>query len=89
MKKLIENLVLIFGQYTRKSEEDEGKQVNSIKDQERDLDLIASKETLNVAIRFPGESQSAFTIGRSIFADLIKNIMGGKINAILVWHPLC
>lgn len=75
-----------YGRYCRKSEEDAGKQVNSIKDQERDLDILAEKEKLNVVIKFEGESQSAFTLGRPIFADVIKCIEMGKINSLLVWH---
>jgi site-specific DNA recombinase len=77
---------IIYGRYARKSEEDEGKQVNSIEDQERDLIDIESKEKLTVAIKFPGESQSAFSPGRPIFANVIKNIEAGKINGLLVWH---
>lgn len=75
-----------YGRYCRKSEEDNGKQVNSIPDQERDLDIIEDKEKLNVVIKFEGESQSAFTLGRPIFADVIKQLEMGKINGLLVWH---
>lgn len=84
MKKQDEKI--IYGTYYRKSEEDAGKQVNSIRDQERDLDEIELKEKLNVAIKFPGESQSAFSPGRPIFANLIKHIETGKINGLFVWH---
>lgn len=77
---------IIYGTYYRKSEEDEGKQVNSIKDQKRDLDEIEAREKINIAIKFPGESQSAFTPGRPIFAEVIKSIEIGKINSLFVWH---
>jgi len=60
---------IIYGAYYRKSEEDEGKQINSIKDQKRELDEIEEREKLHVAIKFPGESQSAHHPGRPIFAD--------------------
>ncbi|MFH1365913.1 MAG: recombinase family protein [Patescibacteria group bacterium] len=84
MKK--ENVKIRYGRYPRKSEEDKGKQVNSIKDQERDLEEIELKEKLNVTIKFPGESQSAHSPGRPIFAEVIKSIEAGKIDGLLVWH---
>lgn len=84
MKK--EDIKIKYGRYCRKSEEDEGKQVNSIKDQERELEEIEKKEKLNVAIKFPGESQSAHHPGRPIFADVAKNIEAGKINGLFVWN---
>ena len=84
MKK--ENEKIKYGRYCRKSEEDKNKQVNSIEDQERDLNATESKESLDVVIKFPGESQSAFSPGRPIFAEVVRNIEAGKINALLVWH---
>jgi site-specific DNA recombinase len=47
---------------------------------------MEDKEKLNVVIKFEGESQSAFTLGRPIFADVIKQLEMGKINGLLVWH---
>jgi len=84
MKK--EEKKIEYGAYYRKSSEDSAKQVNSNEDQKRDLDEIELREKLNVKIKFAGESQSAFIPGRPIFAELVKSIMSGKINAILVWH---
>ena len=84
MKNLSEKIV--YGVYYRKSSEAEDRQAQSIPDQIKETDAIAQKEGLQISKRFPGESQSAFTIGRPIFADLVKNIMAKKINAILVWH---
>jgi len=81
-----ENIKIKYGRYPRKSEEDKGKQVNSIEDQERDLEEIELREKLNVVIKFPGESQSAHSPGRPIFAEVIKSIEAGKINGLLVWH---
>lgn len=84
MKK--EDIKIKYGEYLRKSSEDEDRQVNSIEDQQRDLDAIASKEKLNIVIKYPGESQSAHHPGRTIFADVIKDIETGKINALFTWH---
>ena len=80
-----ENIKNKYGRYSRKSSEDD-RQVNSIADQQRELDEIESKEKLNVLIKFSGESQSAFSPGRPIFAEVIKAIESGKINSLLVWH---
>lgn len=84
MKK--KNEKLVYGIYYRKSSEAEDRQAQSIPDQIRDTDAIIKRENLVASMKFAGESQSAFTIGRPIFADLVKAIMDGKINAILVWH---
>jgi site-specific DNA recombinase len=84
MKK--ENGKIIYGVYYRKSSEDQDKQINSIEDQMRDLDAIELRENLNIAIKYPGESQSAFTPGRLIFGSLTKDIETGKINSILTWN---
>lgn len=81
-----QNEKIIYGTYYRKSSEASERQAQSIPDQIRDTDEIAKKENLNIGMRFPGEAQSAFTIGRPIFEELVKNISNGKINAILVWH---
>ena len=81
-----ENIKINYGRYPRKSQEDKYRQVNSIKDQERDLEEVELKEKLNVVIKFPGESQSAHSPGRPIFAEVIKSIEAGKINGLLVWH---
>ncbi len=81
------NEKIVYGVYCRKSSsEAEDKQTMSILDQQAVLDDIIKKESLNVGIKFPGESQSAHSPGRPIFADLVKNIMDGKINSILVWN---
>jgi DNA invertase Pin-like site-specific DNA recombinase len=84
MKK--QNEKIIYGAYYRKSSEDSERQINSISDQQRELDAIELKEKINVKIKFPGESQSAFSPGRPIFAELIKSIETGKINAVFVWN---
>ena len=78
-----ENIKNKYGRYSRKSSEDD-RQVNSIADQQRELDEIESKEKLNVLIKFSGESQSAFSPGRPIFAEVIKAIESGKINSFRV-----
>jgi DNA invertase Pin-like site-specific DNA recombinase len=85
MKKDTKNI--IYGVYYRKSSEAADRQAYSIPDQIRDTDMVIKRENLTIGKKFPGESQTAFKIGRPIFADLVKSIENGKINAILVWHP--
>lgn len=85
MKKQIDRT--IYGVYYRKSSEAEDRQAQSIPDQIRDTDSVIQKEQLVVGKKYQGESQTAFKIGRPIFADLVKDILDGKINAVLVWHP--
>ncbi len=86
MKKIL-NDKIIYGAYFRKSSESEDRQAQSIPDQIREVETIAQRENIQIGIKFPGESQSAFTIGRPIFADLVNKIMDQEINAIVVWHP--
>jgi DNA invertase Pin-like site-specific DNA recombinase len=78
---------LKFGTYIRKSSEAEDRQAQSIPDQIRDIEVVIGNEKLNVVKRFAPESQSAHSPGRPIFADLVKHISDGIINAIIVWHP--
>ncbi len=86
MKELLGKIV--YGVYYRKSsDESSERQIQSIPDQIRDTDIVIQREKLLIGKKFPGESQSAYTPGRIIFADIIKDIMDGIINAILVWHP--
>lgn len=84
MKK--KNEKLVYGVYYRKSSEADDRQAQSIPDQIRDTDTLIKKEGLVVGMKFPGESQTAHTIGRPVFGDMVQAIMNGKINAILVWH---
>jgi len=85
MKKQIDKT--IYGVYYRKSSEAEDKQAQSIPDQVRDTETVIKKEKLTIGKKYPRESQTAFKIGRPIFADLVKDSLDGKINAILCWHP--
>ena len=77
---------IVYGTYYRKSSEADDRQAQSIPDQITETEATAKRDGLTIGMRFPGESQSAHSPGRQIFADLVKAIMMGKINAILVWH---
>ena len=82
MKKQTEKT--IYGVYYRKSSEAEDRQAQSIPDQIRDTDAITKRENLQIGIRYEGESQSAHSPGRPIFARLLKDITDGKTKLLYV-----
>ena len=71
--------------YLRKSSEDEKRQIASIPAQRKELEEIINREKLSVVAEFE-ESQSAHTIGRPKFNQMIQMINEEKANGILVWH---
>ncbi len=81
-----DNDKLRYVAYCRKSSEDnQERQAQSIESQQKELELIAKKEKLNVVDIYE-EEKSAHTTGRKVFTEMIKTIETGKANAILVWH---
>ena len=77
---------LKFVIYTRKSKERKEDQVLSLESQVRELKEFAVKENLRVVKVFQ-ESQTAYKIGRPIFAEMMEMIDLGLANAVLVWKP--
>ncbi len=71
--------------YLRKSSEDEERQVASIPAQRKELEEVINRDKLKVIAEFE-ESQSAHSLGRPKFNEMVKMIEEGKANAILVWH---
>ena len=73
--------------YTRKSTEDEERQVMSIEAQLTELHEYAKRENLEIAEEFT-ESKSAKSPGREIFDEMIEKIKQSKESmGILAWHP--
>jgi len=73
--------------YTRKSTEDEERQVMSIEAQLADLHEYAKRENLEITEEFT-ESKSAKSPGREIFNEMIEKIKESKEPiGILAWHP--
>ena len=73
--------------YTRKSTEDEERQVMSIEAQLAELYEYAKRENLEIIEEFT-ESKSAKTPGREIFNAMIEKIRQNKEPVgILAWHP--
>lgn len=86
MNNTIDEKELVFGIYCRKSSDSEDKQVQSNETQERELEELALKMGLNIRFILK-EEKSAFKTGRERFAEVMKAINTGQINALLVIHP--
>jgi DNA invertase Pin-like site-specific DNA recombinase/enamine deaminase RidA (YjgF/YER057c/UK114 family) len=72
--------------YTRKSTEDEGKQILSIESQLAELREFAAKEKLEIVSSLC-EAKTAKEPGRTKFAEMLSLIEKGKAEGILSWHP--
>ena len=73
-----------FVLYSRKSTDTEDRQVLSLDAQERELLEVAGRLNLNVVNTYR-ESMSAKAPGRPVFAQVLKDIQDGKVDAILCW----
>ncbi len=76
--------------YCRKSTENEDRQVLSLDDQKRELEVVERRENLKVIERYggveKGESHTAFKRGRPIFNLIMQKIEAGRASGLLVWH---
>ncbi|MGV3615156.1 MAG: recombinase family protein [Fimbriimonas sp.] len=78
---------LRYAVYARKSQEDEGRQVQSIENQLEENERFAQREGLAI-VETIFESKSAWEPdARPEFARLIKMVERGQVDAILAWHP--
>lgn len=76
-----------YGAYARKSSESEDKQMQSIERQIEDILSIREKNHLNL-VRDPfEESQSAHSLGRADFNNLVRMTDSGEVDAWVCWHP--
>ena len=75
-----------YGVYVRKSSDSEDRQVQSLVRQTNDLMGVIEREGLLVAHEPFQESQSAFKVGRPIFAELVQKTMEGEITGWVCWH---
>ena len=78
---------LKYVMYLRKSTEDEGRQIRSIKDQERDCRELAQRLGLNVVQVISEEKSAKKPNNRPIFASMLKRIRAKEFDAIIAWHP--
>jgi site-specific DNA recombinase len=72
--------------YTRKSTDDDKRQVLSIEAQLREVREFAQAEGLNVVAEFI-ERQSAKIPGRPVFNEMVARIEKGEASGIIAWHP--
>jgi DNA invertase Pin-like site-specific DNA recombinase len=72
--------------YTRKSEEDEGRQIQSIGDQLKIGKQLAEDTGLYISDIFE-EARSAKRPGRPIFNAMIARVEAGEADGIIAWHP--
>ena len=72
--------------YTRKSTEDEDRQVLSIEAQLFELKEFAAKEKLEIVASFQ-EAKTAKEPGRIKFAEMLAFLEQGKAEGILSWNP--
>ena len=70
--------------YSRKSSEDEDRQMLSIEAQLSELNAIARQHGLVIVETFT-ESKSAKEPGRAVFNDMLRRIERGEADAILSW----
>ncbi len=82
---LKENKKIKYFAYLRKSTEDDGRQVQSIADQESELKKVIEREKLNVVEWFREEKSAKKPNNRPEFSKMIKRIKCGEANGILCW----
>src|SRR5436190_509511 len=73
-----------FFAYSRKSQEDEDRQVLSIPSQRDELKLLAQRANVDVGHAFE-ESQSAKKPGRPVFGEMMKRLRADEAEGILCW----
>jgi len=72
--------------YTRKSTDEDDRQVLSLDAQETELLEFALRDKLDIIATFR-ESQTAKEPGRPIFNQMLERIENGEAQGILAWHP--
>lgn len=70
--------------YCRKSQESEDRQVQSLEAQERELKEFAKAQNLQIVSTYH-ESQSAKTVGRPVFNEVMQKIQAGEADGLLCW----
>lgn len=73
--------------YLRKSTEDEGRQIRSIKDQERDCKELAQRLGLNIVAVVSEQKSAKKPSNRPEFTNMLKRIRLKEFDAIIAWHP--
>jgi site-specific DNA recombinase len=71
--------------YSRRSQDREDRQYNSLEKQERNTRQVVKDNGLT-PIFLPPEERSAYKPGRPIFNDMVQRIKDQKVRYIAVWH---
>jgi DNA invertase Pin-like site-specific DNA recombinase len=78
---------LRYAVYARKSQEDEGRQVQSIESQLTEVRRLAEREGLAIVEVF-AEARSAWEPdNRPEFERLLRLVESGEVEGVLAWHP--
>jgi site-specific DNA recombinase len=72
--------------YARKSTDDEERQILSIDAQLDELREFAAREGLTIAREYV-EAQTAKSLGRPIFNQLLEAVENGEADGLIAWHP--
>lgn len=78
---------LKYVRYSRKSSESKEKQALSIADQNKECEIFANKESINIALKFDEEKSAFKPDRREKFNKMVELIKNGKVDAILTWKP--
>ena len=78
---------LKYVMYLRKSTEDEGRQIRSIKDQENDCKELGKRFGLNIVEIISERKSAKNPNNRPEFTKMLKRIKAKEFNAVIAWHP--
>ncbi len=78
---------LRYVMYLRKSTEDDGRQIRSIKDQEKDCRDLAQRLGLNIVAVISEQKSAKKPNNRPEFTNMLKRIRLKEFDAIIAWHP--
>lgn len=78
---------LRYVMYLRKSTEDEGRQIRSIKDQERDCKELGKRLGLNIVAVISEQKSAKKPSNRPLFSGMLRRIRAKEFDAVIAWHP--
>lgn len=78
---------LKYVMYLRKSTEDEGRQIRSIKDQERDCVELGQRLGLNIVEIISERKSAKNPNNRPDFTKMLRRIKTKEFDAVIAWHP--
>ncbi len=84
----IDNSIVRYALYARKSTTSEDRQASSIEDQIREcLEKVATPNNLNVVKVYQESFSAKVADMRSEFNAMVKEIENGRIDGVIAWHP--